>query len=291
MSYLKRYTGFLLFLPSLLVIALLTLYPVVYNFWLSLLNKHAFLPGEKFIWFRNYGLILKDPQFWLSFKLGVIYSIVTVVLQIIVGVAAALLLHENFPGRNFFRGAILFPYLVPTIVGVLLWKWLLHDTYGLVNYILQVFGLINNPIGWFGQGTIMLSLILVSVWQFFPFVFLTILARLQVIPPELYEAAKVDGASAFQRFFYITLPQLRTVLFIIILLRGIWMFTKFDTVWLMGGGEGVGLYIRTLPLYAYMKTFTYWQAGVGATVAMMMLLIMSAVAALYFKMYKVEEEV
>ncbi|HWP47498.1 MAG TPA: sugar ABC transporter permease [Candidatus Limnocylindrales bacterium] len=285
----RRSTGFLLLLPSLLVIGTLTLYPVVYNVWLSLLNKHAFLPGEKFVGLRNYELVLKDPQFWMSFKLGVIYSLVTVVLQLVIGIGAALLLHESFPGRNFFRGAILFPYLVPTIVGVLLWKWLLHDTYGLVNYTLQALNLIKDPIGWFGQDTIMISLILVSVWQFFPFVFLTILARLQIIPPELYEAAKVDGASALQRFFYITLPQLKTVLFIIILLRGIWMFTKFDTVWLMGGGEGVGLYIRTLPLYAYMKTFTYWQAGIGATVAMVMLLIMAGAAAIYFKIYKVEE--
>lgn len=286
----KRYLGFLLFLPALLTIGTLTLYPAVYNFWLSLLNKHAFLPVEKFVGFQNYRYILQDSEFWMSFKLGAIYALVTVVLQLIIGIGAALLLHENFPGRNFFRGAILFPYLIPTIVGVLLWKWLLHDTYGLINYLLQAFGVIKDPVGWLGQDIIMISLILVSVWQFFPFVFLTILARLQIIPPELYEAAKVDGASALQRFFYITLPQLKTVLFVIILLRGIWMFTKFDTVWLMGGGEGVGLYIRTLPLYAYIKTFTNWQAGLGATVAITMLLLMAATVAVYFRIYKVEEE-
>ena len=121
----------------------------------------------------------------------------------------------------------------------------------------------------------MTSLVLTSVWQFFPFVVVTYLARLQTIPPELYEAARVDGASAWRRFLHVTLPQTAAVLFVIVLLRSIWMFTKFDTVWLLAGESGVGRYIRTLPVYAYARSFTYLQAGMGAALAVIMFVMLS----------------
>ncbi len=110
--------------------------------------------------------------------------------------AAALILNESFVGRGLVRGIVLFPYMIPTIVAVILWKWLLNDTYGVVNYWLLALGIVRDPISWLGTDHIMLSTIVMSVWQFFPFVLLSILARLQTIPEELYEAAKVDGASA-----------------------------------------------------------------------------------------------
>ena len=129
----------------------------------------------------------------------------------------------------------------------------------------------------------MWSLVLTSVWQFFPFVVVTFLARLQTIPPELYEAAKVDGAGAWRRFLHVTLPQTRNVLFVIILLRSIFMFTKFDTVWLMAGEGGVSRYVRTLPVYAYARSFTYLQAGMGAALAVLMFLLLLVATAVYFR--------
>jgi multiple sugar transport system permease protein len=129
----------------------------------------------------------------------------------------------------------------------------------------------------------------VSVWQFFPFVLLAVLARLQTIPPELYEAAQVDGANAFFRFVHITLPHLAGVLFVVVLLRSIWMFTKFDTPWLMIQGGGAETYIRTLPIYTYLRTFGYYEAGRGSAMAVLMFLMLAAAAALYFRYWRREE--
>jgi multiple sugar transport system permease protein len=137
----------------------------------------------------------------------------------------------------------------------------------------------------------MTSLILISVWEFFPFVVLSVLARMQTIPPVLYKAAKVDGAGPFRRFIHVTLPQLRNVLFVVILLRSIWMFTKFDTVWLLTQGDGAEKYIRTLPVYAYRRTFMYYQAGLGSALAVVMFIILIVSTTIYFKMFRREEEV
>ena len=283
--------GFLTIAPGLFLILALTIYPVGYSVWLSLLEKHSFFPEQRFIGLDNYVYLWGDAEFWQSLWYGVVYSFWTITLQILLGVAAALILHESFLGRNLARGVVLFPYMIPTIVAVILWKWLLNDTYGLLNYALMALGIIRDPISWLGADHIMLSLIIVSVWQFFPFVLLAVLARLQTIPLELYEAAKVDGASAIRRFLHVTLPHIRGILFVVILLRSIWMFTKFDTVWLMGEGAGAGRFIRTLPVYAYMRTLTYYQAGLGAALAVVMFGILMVSTVIYFGLFRREADI
>jgi multiple sugar transport system permease protein len=277
--------------PALFLILALTLYPVAYSIWLSLLEKHSFFPQERFVGLENYIYLWHDPEFWNSLWLGVVYSVWTIIFQIILGVAAALILNETFVGRGLVRAIVLFPYMIPTIVAVILWKWLLNDTYGIVNYWLLACGIVTAPVSWLGPDHIMFSVILMSIWQFFPFVLLSILARLQTIPPELYEAAKVDGASAVRRFLHVTLPQIRGILFVVILLRSIWMFTKFDTVWLMGEGAGAGRFIRTLPVYAYMRTLTYYQAGLGAALAVIMFAILVVCTVIYFRMFREEADI
>jgi multiple sugar transport system permease protein len=283
--------GLLTIAPSLLLILALTLYPVAYSVWLSLLEKHSFFPAERFVGLDNFRYLWGDPEFWTSLWLGVVYSFWTITLQIGLGVVAALVLHQPFRGRSLARGIVLFPYMVPTVLAVILWKWLLNDTYGLLNHALVALGLVRDPISWLGADHIMLSLIVISVWQFFPFVLLAILARLQTIPEELYEAAKVDGAGAVRRFVHVTLPQIRGILFVVILLRSVWMFTKFDTVWLMGEGGGAGRFIRTLPVYAYMRTLTYYQAGLGAALAVVMFGILMVATAIYFQLFRREVEI
>jgi multiple sugar transport system permease protein len=287
----EQLTGYLTIAPAFILILGLTLYPVAYSIWLSLLEKHSFFPQERFVGLENYFYLSKDPEFWTSLWLGVVYSIWTIVFQLILGVAAALLLNQSFVGRGLVRGIVLFPYMIPTIVAVILWKWLLNDMYGIVNYWLLALGIVRDPISWLGADHIMLSTIIMSVWQFFPFVLLSILARLQTIPEALYEAAKVDGASAFRRFVHITMPQIRGILFVVILLRSIWMFTKFDTVWLMGEGAGAGRFIRTLPVYAYMRTLTYYQAGLGAALAVIMFAILVVCTVIYFGLFREEADI
>ena len=283
--------GWLLLAPSLLLIGGLILYPILYNLWLSLFDKHAFLPVQTFVGLGNYRYFAGDPEFWSSVWYGTVYATSTIVLQLVLGVLAALLLNEGFRGRTLLRGVVLFPYMIPTIVAVILWKWLLNDSYGLVNHLLIVLGLVRGPVAWLGKDYIMTSLIITSVWQFFPFVVVTYLARLQTIPPELYEAATVDGAAAWRRFLHVTLPQTANVLFVIILLRSIWMFTKFDTVWLLAGDGAVSRYIRTLPVYAYARSFTYLQAGMGAALAVIMFGMLLAATTVYFRLFRAEEVV
>ncbi|MFB3816861.1 MAG: carbohydrate ABC transporter permease [Candidatus Methylomirabilales bacterium] len=287
----EKVIGLLTIAPALVLILSLTLYPVAYSLWLSLLDKHSFFPQERFIGLENYRYLWGDEEFWTSLWLGSVYSFWTILLQIVLGVGAALVLNETFLGRSLVRGIVLFPYMIPTIVAVILWKWLLNDTYGVVNHFLMALGIIRDPVSWLGTDHIMLSLILMSVWQFFPFVLLAILARLQTIPEELYEAAKVDGANPLRRFVHITLPQIRGILFVVILLRSIWMFTKFDTVWLMGEGAGAGRFIRTLPVYAYMRTLTYYQAGLGAALAVIMFAILIVSTVVYFGLFKDEADI
>lgn len=284
-------TGIILIAPAVLLICSLLVYPVLYGVWLSLFKKHSFFPEQRFVGLANYIYLMKNSEFWMSVWYGAVYSVSTIVLQIVVGVIAALIVNEAFKGRNFVRGIILFPYVIPTVVAIILWKWLLNDQFGLVNYLLLAVGIIENPISWMGMEHIMTSLILISVWEFFPFVVLSVLARMQTIPPVLYQAAKVDGAGPFRRFIHVTLPQLRNVLFVVILLRSIWMFTKFDTVWLLTQGGGAEKYIRTLPVYAYMRTFMYYQAGLGSALAVIMFIILIVATTIYFKMFRREEEI
>ena len=281
--------GWLLLAPSLALLGGLVLFPIVYNAWLSLFDKHAFLPVQSFVGLGHYVYFAHDEEFWNSFRHGLVYAGATLLLQLAVGIPAALLLNEGFRGRTLLRGVVLFPYVIPTIVAVILWKWLLNDSYGIVNYWLVAGGLTETPVAWLGKDWIMTSLVLTSVWQFFPFVVVTYLARLQTIPPELYEAATVDGAGTWRRFLHVTLPQTASVLFVIVLLRSIWMFTKFDTVWLMAGDGGVSRYIRTLPVYAYARSFTYLQAGMGAALAVIMFLMLIIATAAYFRIFRGEE--
>ena len=288
----KQLAGIALVAPAVLTMFALLGYPVLYNLWLGFHRKHPIDPTATWVGLSHYVFFLtSDRQFWDSFWLGSVYALITVSIQLVMGIGAALLLNEDFRGRMLVRGVALFPYMIPITLSVIIWRWIFNNQYGVANYLITSTGLTDQAPIWLGPDWIFWTLVAVSIWTFFPFVLISILARLQTIPPELYDAAKVDGAGAVSRFIHITLPQIRTVLFIVILLRSVWMFTKFDIVWLWGGQSygGLGENLRILPMYTYHRIFGLFQAGEGAALANMMFFILLIAAFFYFKYFRQEE--
>jgi multiple sugar transport system permease protein len=274
--------GMALLFPSAALVLGFTLFPVAYNVWLGFYAKHSLRATSTWVGVGNYVQMFGDPDFWRSVWLATVYAVLSTALQIVAGVVAALILHRRFLGCDVLRGVALFPYMIPTVIAVFVWRWLVNDLYGVVPYMLGSLGIPGLPAAWLTHTTIMWVLIVLSVWTFFPFVLVNVLARLQTIPPELYDAARVDGASAVRQFVHVTLPQLRNVLLIVLLLRGIWMFTKFDVPWLLGFGGGAGEAIRTLPVFTYQRSFTYYQAGMGAALSNVMLALLLMAVTVYF---------
>ena len=270
--------GWLLLAPSLLLIGGLVVFPIGYNVWLSLYDKHAFMPVQTFVGLKHYVYFAHDPEFWSSVRYGAIYTGSTLCLQLVLGIGAALLLNEAFVGRGLLRGVVLFPYMIPTIVAVILWKWLLNDSYGLVNHLLVSSHLARAPLAWLGPDYIMWSLIFTSVWQFFPFVVVAYLARLQTIPPELYEAARLDGAGTLATFRHITLPMLAPALLAALVLRGIDALRIFSTTLVLTGVEG----LPVISTYAYHLWTDAQQPrmAMAASVLLALLIVVTALVGL-----------
>jgi len=280
--------GTLLIAPTVLVFCAVIVYPLVSAIYLSLFSIYTPTLQGKWVGLDNYAKLLTSGEFWQALRVTLVWTIGTLVLQLVFGIALALLLHQNLVFRSLARGLILFPYFVSTVVAVLVWRWLFNDLYGILNHVLLAAGLINMPLDWLGQmPNAMVSLILVGAWKYFPFVVITVLARLQTIPDQLYEAAEMDGAGPIARFFDVTLPQLRDVLLVVILLRAIWDFKEFDLIWLMTGGGPVTS-TQTLPLLVYRSAFGLNEMGAASAVAVLMMLVMLVFMALYIRTQRQE---
>lgn len=290
MPFRRPSTGLLLVAPSALVIGALVVYPVAFSIWLGFQERSVFGPTGTFVGLAHYRALLGSEEFWRSFGNGVVFASGSVFFQVLIGLGLALLVNLPFRGRTLVRGALIFPFIVPTVVAVLVWKWMLNDLYGIVNHWLMAAGLAEAPVQWVSTpGTAMTTVVGVNVWLFFPFVVLTVLARLQVIPQELYEAAKVDGANAWQRFFHVTLPAIRGLLLIVILVRGLWMFNKFDSVWLITEGGPLGA-TQHLPIYIYLQAFGQLDLGRGAAAATLLFVFLLLASLLYFRLFRPGDE-
>lgn len=193
-----------------------------------------------------------------------------------------MLLLRPFKGNYIARGMIIFPYLVPTIVAVMTFKWMFNDLYGIVNHISVELGIYEQPISWMGTSLAMFTVILVSVWRFLPFAVLLFLPGLQAIPKEYYDAAEVDGANAVQRFIHVTLPQLKHVFLIVALLRGIWMFNNFNVIWLLTKGGPVRKTLH-VPILSYTQAFRQYDIAQGSATAIAGFLILLVPIILYFR--------
>jgi multiple sugar transport system permease protein len=269
--------------PTVLLVVGLICYPAIYNAWLSLQRRELFATTGVFVGLENYRYLLAHPELWRSLWNGVVFAGGSVSLQTVLGVGLALLLNRRFHGRNLVRGALLFPYLLPSVVAILVVRWMLNDLYGILNAWLIQLGLIAQPIAWLSSpGLTMLSLIGINTWMFYPFVMICVLARLQAIPGELYEAGRVDGAGPVGQFWHITLPQIRSTLAIVVLVRTLWMFNKFDTVWLTTQGGPFGS-TQTVPVMAYIRAFQLYELGRGAAIGLLLCLVLMVMFLAYHR--------
>ena len=201
--------GVLLIAPTVLIFVAVIAYPLVYAVYLSFFSIYTPTLSGPWVGLENYRAMLTSGEFWSALGTTIVWTVGTLTLQIIFGVAMALLLNLNFYFRALARSLVLFPYFVSTVVAVLVWRWMFNDVYGILNRALVVSGLSDMPLDWLGSmPNAMISIILVGAWKYFPFVVIAVLARLQTIPDELYEAARIDGAGACSRFLDVTLPQL-----------------------------------------------------------------------------------
>jgi multiple sugar transport system permease protein len=274
--------------PGLVVSIAVIFLPVLYAINLSFYQADSFIAPFKFVGLANYANILTDSRYWTAFAHGAFYAVTTVTLQIVLGIAVATVLNQEFPGRNALRGIALLPYVLPTVSAAFIWRWILDPNSGLVASILTGFGL--GVVDWFGATTTAwISIIFISVWQWTPFVIVTYLAGLQGVPAELYESARLDGATAWQCFFRITLPMLKPILVVILLLRGIFMFNKFDMIWLLTGGGPLNI-TENLPVLAYDKTFNTFDIGGGAATACSIFVVLTLLIWVVFRVVRIEDE-
>ncbi len=281
----RRYAalGLILIAPTVLIFCAVIVYPLVSAIYLSFFNIFTPTLEGEWVGFSNYAELLQTGQFWNALKNTLIWTVGTLTLQLVFGIGMALVLHQNIWFRSLARSLILFPYFISTVVAVLVWKWLFNDLYGILNHLLMTAGIIEFPMDFLGtMPNAMISVILVGAWKYFPFVVIAVLARLQSIPDALYEAAKIDGAGPIARFFDVTLPQLREVLVVIVMLRAIWDFKEFDMIFLLTGGGPLND-TQTLPLLVYREAFALNDMGMASAYAVVMMLIMLVFMIVYIR--------
>jgi ABC-type sugar transport system permease subunit len=273
--------------PILLIVAIFIYYPALDTLQTSLTNENLRInrPSE-FVGLDNYVRLLNDDEFWEVTGRSLLLVAMVLPLELLLAFGAALLLNEHFPGRGLVRTLVLIPWLVPPVVNGFLWGWLLNGEYGALNGFLYQFGLIGDYQYWLRDPTSQLFWVaVVQTWTRFAFPTIVLLAGLQGIPPDLYDSAKVDGASAWRRMFHITLPLLRPSIAIVLIVEFIAAFQIFDVVWTLtaGGSAGgsINPFTKTLMIFNYELVFRDLRVGLGAALSWLILL-MSLVVGIVF---------
>jgi len=277
-------------LPTMLIILVFAIFPMLQGFYASFFQVEPATLNMQFNGIENYLWLFKQPLFWESLWRSFLWVASTSVVQLVLGIGVALLLHQGLKGRNLARGLVLFPYLIPAVVISLTWRFILDPTMGIFNRLLMDIGLIKQPVALLSNPEAALLIVIIAgIWKYTPFVVLMTLARLQVIPVELEEAAKLDGANSRQLFQHITLPWLMPVIIVTMLLRTIWTFRQFDIVYLFAFG-GPLFATTTLPVLVQYLAFGAQKIGAAAATGTIMVILMVVVATIYFKWYNVAEE-
>jgi multiple sugar transport system permease protein len=277
------------FAPLFVFFAVVWLVPILYALGMSLFQNPVRNPT--FVGVGNYADLLASSAFWRYLWNSVTYAFWTTSLSLVLGLGLALVVNQNIRAGNALRTMMIFPYLLPTLVVIFMWKFILDPNIGVLNQFLVEWGVIDEPIAFFSTlAYAMPAVIVTSVWKFASFSFFILLARLQAIDPDLYERARVEGASTWQAFRDITFPHLRGAVLIILLVRGIWMFNKFDIIYLSTRGGPLER-TTTLPIRVYEIAFFDVNFGSATALAGIMFFLLAAVAVVYFRVFAPEKEV
>ncbi|MFC6825285.1 carbohydrate ABC transporter permease [Halopelagius fulvigenes] len=287
----KWVMGVLTIVPATLLFIFVNVIPIGWAVAAGFFEISAFSPVWHWAGLSNYQQILTNSEFWATIRRSLVFAGGSVAIQLVVGTGFALLLNRTFRGSTFVRAIMMLPYLIPTAILGFIALWMGNSQFGIINQVLVSLGLITEKFPWYGnESTAMIAVIITNSWKFSIFVTIMVLARLQSIPSGLYEAAEVMGATPYERFRDVTLPNLKGVIFIVFLLRGIWMFNKFDIIYVLtqGGPRGI---TTTAPIYAYKVAFNQLQLGYAAAISTLLFVMLIAGAIIYFHVLEPEQEV
>jgi len=288
----ERLSGYAYLLPVAVVLGGTVVVPIVKAMHMSLYRHVLIRPQDYgFIGLGNYVRLVNDPVFWLSLWNSVVWVFGSVSLQFVGGLASALLLHQSFRGRAVVRTLTLLPWIIPGVVVALIWQYLYQPNYGAINDLLSRAGLLHEPIAWLSDPLLaMPAVIATNVWRGVPFFAIMLLAGLQAIPDDLYEAARVDGASVVQRFGHITLPMLRPIIVVATATRIIWTFNYADLIFVMTSG-GPANATQITSTYTLLQAYSNLDFGYAATLSVVLLVVMLTFTAIYLKLTRGVEPV
>lgn len=280
----KRY-AFIMLLPALIFLLCLIAFPlgrVIHDAftYVHLINKKM----TGFAGWANFQKVISDEHFGQAVRNTICWTVFSVLGEYLLGMLSAVLLNRKFKGRAIFRTLIFIPWLVPIIVAGMTWDWLLNAEFGIVNYVLLSTGLISQKINFLGDARFaMATVIFVNIWRSFPYYTISFLSAMQSIPSDLNEAAAVDGAGMFRRFFSITLPQLRSVSLVIVFMHIIWSAINFDFIWVMTEG-GPNYATETLPIMIYRYSMKTFNVGAASALSTIMFSVMFVLFIFYYRM-------
>lgn len=287
----ERHLGKILVAPALIGLSFVVLYPLITNIMMGFQDLKLTHPDSSgWVGLDNYRQLFADPIFRKAIMNTLIWTVLGVILQLLIAIPLAILLNIEFKGRGFYRGLLLIPWIMPSVVAAFTWVWMYDGSFGIINYILMRLHIIHEPIIWLGNlNTSLYSVLAEQVWKGFPFPMLMLLAALQAISKDIYEAAEVDGASALQRIFQITIPQILPTIALCTVFVTIWTFNSFENIWLMTEGGPLNS-SETLTTYVYRVAFQSFDLGVASSSALVMFAMLSVVIVLYARYVSKQEE-
>jgi multiple sugar transport system permease protein len=277
--------GASLVVPAVLLIGIALIYPFINAFWISFTNYSA---GE-IVGLSHYEWLFGTDTFWATLKRSLLWTVGNLALQGGVGIGIALLIHRHFFGREVVRTVILVPFVIPTAVTAIMWRWLLNMSYGPLNHWLTAFGILSQPVNPLNDPSLALAAVtIINTWRWAPLVALVVFAVLQTIPREEYEAARVEGAGMIREFYHVTYPHLQSSMTVLGLLGFLLTFNIFDILWLLTSGGPVGS-TTTLPVFIYEIAFNMQAIGRGTAVSVVLFLLLAVFVVLYFQQEEFKE--